>query len=657
MEALAGLALLFKGATLVSLFGGVLYGLLIGIIPGIGTGMALALLLPLTLTLDASTALAAIIGLMAVNTTSDTIPAVMFGVPGTAGAAATVIDGYPMSKQGRTKEALGAAYTASVIGGVFGAILLGISMPVVGTFIPRIGTPELLAVCIFGISFVSAVSGRSVLKGMSSALIGILLAFVGISVQTGESRWTFGTLYLWDGVPLIPLALGLFAIPAMIDFINRPMLAGGAAPGAEGDSLGRGVRTALRHWLLILRSSWIGTALGAVPGIGVTVIDWIAYGSAVRTSRDPEKFGQGDIRGVIAPEASNNAKDGGSLIPALSLGIPGGAGMALVLGAFLMHGITPGPDMLGAHLDLTYMLVWGLVLANIIGAGICLAFTPQLARLLDVPAKYLVPFILTMVMMGAFQGTQSLNDLWELVLIGAAAYFMKSIDWPRPPLILGFVLGDIIERYLFISVQVYDWHWLLRPGVIVLLLAAAFVLLRPLFGKVRRNAVSFEGHVGKATRATSIATAVFAAVLAAAVSAGLVIAFGWSRADRVGPITVGATALVFLLAIVVTSGAAAIRTPAAAGRPDFGSTSRGIVSLGLMTGYIVLAALIGMLPAVLAFVPAVFLTVHRRPGWGMIVLTVVTFAFAVGLFEWILALPWPRPIFPQLQNLIFSAVR
>ncbi len=232
MDALAGLALLFNGATFLSLVGGVFYGLLVGIIPGIGSGMALALLLPLTMTMDASTALAAIIGLMAVNTTSDTIPAVIFGVPGTAGAAATVMDGHPMSRQGRTKEALGAAYMASMIGGVFGAVLLGVSIPIVGQLIPLIGTPELLAVCILGISFATAVSGRSILKGLSSACIGILLSFVGISVQTGESRWTFGSFYLWDGVPIIPIALGVFAIPAMIDFINRPALSTRDGPPA-----------------------------------------------------------------------------------------------------------------------------------------------------------------------------------------------------------------------------------------------------------------------------------------------------------------------------------------------------------------------------------------------------------------------------------------
>ncbi len=416
----------------------------------------------------------------------------------------------------------------------------------------------------------------------------------------------------------------------------------------------RGIKAALRHWFLVLRSSWIGTALGAVPGVGVSVIDWIAYGMAVRTARNPENFGRGDIRGVIAPEASNNAKDGGSLLPTLTLGIPGSLGMALVLGAFMIHGVAPGPDMIHDDADITYMLVWGLMIANIIGAGICLAFTPQLSRVLDIPAKFLIATLLMMVLIGAFQGTQSLSDLWLLLIVGGVAYIMKTIDWPRPPLILGFVLGDIIERYLFISVQIYDWGWLLRPGVMIILAMAAFVLLRPLVRRGGQMKVSFEGASGELSRGMAIANVAFSGVAALLVAGALIIASGWSQPGRMGPMIIGTLALALLVGVAATSALAVRRAHVDATWRS--GTGRGFVVLAIMAGYILVAAVIGMLPALLVFVPAAFLFLGGRLGWSALFLTIGLFVFSVVLFDWLLALPWPKPLLPQFQELIFNAV-
>ncbi|MGV8839155.1 MAG: tripartite tricarboxylate transporter permease [Bauldia sp.] len=658
MEALGGgLALLFDPGTLLALVGGVLYGLLVGLIPGLGTGLALALFLPFTITMEPTQAFAVIVGLLAVNTTSDTIPAVLFGVPGSSGAAATVIDGFEMSKQGRTKEALGAAYTASMIGGVFGAVLLGVAIPIMGAIIPKIGTPELLAICILGICFVSSVSGRSVLKGLASASIGVLLSFIGISNQTGEMRWTFDSLYLWDGLPFVPLALGLYALPSLIDMINVPMLGAGMRDGSKGDSLLRGIRVALRHWFLILRSSWIGVALGAIPGIGTSVIDWVAYAMAVRTARQPSTFGQGDVRGVIAPEASNNARDGGAFVPTLALGIPATAGLAIVLGVFLIHGITPGPRMLTEHLDITYMLVWGLALANLIGAAICLFFTPQLARFLDIPARYLVAGMLVLVLMGAFQATLSLGDLWMVLIVGALAFVMKALDWPRPPLLLGFILGEIIERYLFISIQIYDWNWLLRPGVMVILLFAGYALLRPLFGQQRKRAISVEGMTGRPTRAFHVASALFAGVAAILIAVLLSMTEEWSASARIGPSIMGGVSLALLAAVLASSIVQAARTPAGLPGQGFRTATRGTVVLSLVAAYILLSGLIGLEPALLFIVPAVFVALGGRLGWACLFFTLGMFAFTILLFEVFMSMPWPRPVFPIFQNFIFDVVR
>lgn len=654
-EAFAGLVLLFDQNTFISLVLGVFYGLLIGIIPGLGAGAALTLLLPFTMAMEPSTAFAAIIGLMAVNTTSDTIPAVLFGVPGETSSAATILDGHAMAKQGRAKEALGASYAASMIGGVFGALLLGVSIPIMGRLIPYIGTPELLAVCIVGLSFAASVSGRQVLKGLAAAGIGLLISFIGLSNQTGEARWTFDAMYFWDGVPLIPLVLGLFAVPTLLDMVNQPDADILAAGTGKDDSMRRGIAAAARNWFLILRSSWLGATLGAVPGIGGAVIGWIAYGSAVRSSRNPEGFGHGDVRGVIAPEGSNNARDGGALIPTLTLGVPGSAGMALVLAAFLMHGITPGPDMLRKHLDLTYMLVWGLIIANIIGATICLFFTRYLALILKIPIRYLVPAILTIVFMGAFQGSQSLGDLWLLLAVGSLAYFLRAIDWPLAPLVLGVILGEIIERYLFISLELYGWGWTLRPAPLVLLLFAGYVAIRPLFGQ---KPLASGGGQRSVSRRKTIAAAIFAAVAIVVIAAAMLEATQLSEAASTGPIIVG-TATIALLAAVLATSVIAIRRPAVLpptsghvpeGSPTTDPVVLGLWLLGLMVCYAVVSYFIGMLPAIFLFVPAAFFLLGGRLSIGLPIFTLATFAFVFVLFNEILALPWPHPYFPTLQQ-------
>ena len=346
---------------------GVLIGLVLGVIPGLGGLVGLSLLLPFTFDMDPYTALAFLMGLQAVVVTSDTIPAVLFGVPGTVGSAATILDGYPMARKGEAGRAFGAAFSASVIGGIYGAFLLAISVPILRPVMLHIGSPELLSFCVFGLSLVAVLSGGTPLKGLAAACIGLMVATAGDDPQTGTLRWTFDSLYLWDGLPVVPLALGLFAIPELADMaITRQRIAAEGQVKSELSQL-TGIRDVFRNWFLLLRCATIGSSLGAVPGIGASVIDWIAYGHALRSEKDTATtFGKGDVRGVIASESSNNAKEGGALVPTIAFGVPGSASMALILGAFLIHGLTPGPEMLTKHLDVTYTLVWSVAFANVI---------------------------------------------------------------------------------------------------------------------------------------------------------------------------------------------------------------------------------------------------------------------------------------------------
>src|SRR5215510_12459766 len=468
--ALHALQLLLQWPGIAVLVGGVLLGLAIGCMPGLGGVVALAVLIPFTYNLDAPTSFALLLGVASTTTTSDLIPAVLFGVPGTVGAAATVIDGHAMARQGEAGRAFGAGFVAAAVGGIFGALVLALAIPLLQPVMLAVGSPELLAFSIFGLSMVATLSGRAPLKGLTAAGLGLMISMIGSRSESGTLRWTFDTLYLYDGVPLVPATLGLFAIPELCELaVSRKKIAGDHAAGIDLSSQWAGVRDVVRHWWLVLRCGVLGTGLGAIPGIGSAVIDWIAYGYAQRTEKNAETFGTGDVRGVIAPESSNNSKEGGHLVPTIAFGVPAGASMAILLGAFLMHGLTPGPEMLTKHLDLTYLIVWSLTLAHVIGAIICLGCSRWLAQVSRIRPEILLPVIIALVFVAAFEGEHDWGDLYSLLFFGVVGWIMKRLGWPRPPMVLGLVVGAIFERYLFISTQLYGWGWLLRPVVLVIL--------------------------------------------------------------------------------------------------------------------------------------------------------------------------------------------
>ena len=657
--AATALGIMLDPSRLMVLAAGVLVGLTIGVIPGLGGIVGIALLIPFTFEMDAYSAFAFLIGIGAVTTTSDTVPAVLFGVPGTTGSAATILDGHPLAKQGQAGRAFGAAYTASLLGGLAGAVLLGISIPVLRPIILYLGSPELLAICVFGLSMVAVLSGKAPLRGMVAAGLGLMVAMVGSDPQTGTMRWTFDTLYLWDGLPLIPITLGLFALPELADLaITRRSIGGDAQVDTRSGQLA-GVRDALRRWWLVLRCSWIGAALGAVPGMGAAVIDWLAYGHALKTEKQTQRFGEGDIRGVIASESSNNAKEGGALVPTLAFGVPGSASMAILLGAFTMHGLVPGPRMLGENLEVTYSIVWSLALANVLGAGLCLAFSNQLARVATLRVGLLVPAVLAVIFLGAFQGSRQWGDLYVLLGFGVFGWVMKRQGWPRPPLILGVVLGDIVERYLFISVNRYEWTWISRPLVIAFFALAVIGLVGPLLRNL--HAAARRGS-GVAWRARFSAAALFTLAVMAGLAVSAASASQWNFEARIVPLAVVYTALVCaalsLCNEIFLRGAGAGPKPAAEGTVAADGLRGLDVQTALMRaggffawcgGYFLLARLTGMLIAM-----AVFIVLFVRL-WGheslarAVLLGVSVTAFSWLLFDQILAIPWP-------QNLLGEAL-
>ncbi len=463
-----GFTVLMSGERMFFLFFGVVVGMALGAIPGLGGVVGLAILLPFTFDMDRTAAIAMLVALTSVPTTTDTIPSVLFAVPGTVGSQATILDGHPMARKGEAGRAFGAAYFSSMLGGIIGAVLLGLLIPVLKPIVLYFAAPELLALGIMGISMVAILSGRVPLKGIIAGGIGLLFSMIGTDKQEGLLRWTFETIYLIDGLSLIVISLGLFAIPELADMVIEGSKIS-SVPKSAMKGVGLGMRDVFTHWWLMVRCSFLGTWIGIIPGLGAAVVDWLAYGHARQTCPGAsETFGKGDVRGVIAPESANNAKQGGALVPTLAFGVPGSASMALLIGGFMIHGIQPGPEMFSKHLDVIYAIVWSTAIANIAATVIALIFTNQLAKISAVRIQILAPLVMVVVFLAAFQATTSMADLITLIITGALGWIMKRCGWPRPPLLLGFLLGSLIERYAVISVKAYGLAFLTRPLVIVI---------------------------------------------------------------------------------------------------------------------------------------------------------------------------------------------
>ena len=446
---------------------GVMLGLAIGAFPGLGGIAGLSIMVPFLYGMDTVSALATLVGLVAVIPTSDTFTSILMGIPGSSASQATVLDGFPLAQKGEASRALSAAFSASLMGGIVGAIILTLFVQVARPLILTFGSAELFMLALLGLSMVGVLSGASLVKGISACGLGLILGSIGGAPATGEFRMTFGIDYFYDGLPLIIVGIGLFAFPEITELLrkNRPIAAGGLLAGKWFD----GVRDVFKNWFLCLRCAGIGTLIGAIPGLGGSVVDWIAYGHVVQTAKDKSQFGKGDIRGVLAPESANNAKEGGGLVPTLLFGIPGSGAMAVFLGGMVLLGIEAGPAMVSTNLDLTYTIIWSLALANVIGAGSCIFLARPISRLTAIPFNLLAPFMIMVVSFAAFQATRQFMDLIALLGIGMLGIALKRFGWSRPAFLIGFVLAPQAEGYLNLAVQFYSWNMFTRPGVLIIL--------------------------------------------------------------------------------------------------------------------------------------------------------------------------------------------
>lgn len=452
--------------------------LISGLMPGGGLPVT-AVVLGLVGFLDPWIAITIVVFQSAANDATEPLPSILMGIPSSRASQATILDGYPIARQGLAGVAIGATYTASLIGGLVGAAALLVSLPVMRELLFMFGSAEFFLLSLMGIMTVAIVSSGAFVKGMLTAMFGLAIAMIGYSPIGGVVRADFGIHYLWDGIPLTPLVVGLFAIPEAIDLVvgNTPiamqrieeMLKG------MGKDVYRGMKIALNHKWLTVRSSLIGVFVGALPALGGSVAHWIAYAQARATEKGAkETFGKGDIRGVIAAESSNNSVDGGELIPTVGFGIPGSGHMALLLAMFILYGIQPGPAMLTTHLDLTVSFVYVIALANIIVVPIMLTASPIIAKVTAIPPNLIAPVVIAVVSLSAFMATYSLGDLMVALGFAALGIFMKRYGWPRPPILIAVVLGESLERFMYASVSAYGTSMLARPQFLAI---AAFMLL------------------------------------------------------------------------------------------------------------------------------------------------------------------------------------
>ena len=468
---------------------GIAIGFVVGILPGLGGPTAMALMLPFVFKMSAVEAFAFLLGMTAVTATTGDITSVLFGVPGEPTTASTIVDGHAMARNGETGRALGAVLMSSLVGAVFAGVALGAAVPIIRPLVLSFGSPEFFMLSILGISFVAALSGEDALKGLVAGGIGLMLATIGLDPISGIQRYTFNQLFLWDGIGLVPITIGFYAIPETIELAILGTSISTKQVGELGGVM-EGVKDTFRHWWLVIRCSALGTLTAIIPGMGAATTQWLAYAHAVQSSPNKERFGKGDVRGVLGPGAANNSTLGGSLITTIAFGVPASVIMAILLGAFIIQGIVPGPDMLlpppKGHLDLTYSFVWVIIISNIITVAICFLFLKPIAQVTQVRGGIIIPIILILIYLGAFAEKNAFEDMLVVLFFGALGWIMEKLEWPRPPVLLGLVLGPLAENRLFLSTDNYGWAWTHRPGVLGIFALTLFGIFYPMI-KSRRE--------------------------------------------------------------------------------------------------------------------------------------------------------------------------
>ena len=450
------------------LFVGAVFGLIIGVIPGLSGHFAMAMVIPFLYAMEPGAGIAFLLGAHSTVAQGGGLTAILFSTPGTGQNAATLLDGPPMRNKGLGGMAAGAALTACFLGASFGAVVLALLLPVLQQVVLFFGPPEIFVLAFLALTFVAVLGKEDLTRSLIAALTGLLLAMIGLDNVTNQERFTFGLLELRDGLELVPVILGLFAVAEMFELWVK----GGSLAGTQTSPLSaketqtqifRGVIEAFRHWWLVMRCSAIGAAMGLIPGLGSAPASFVAYGHAKQSSKSKETFGKGNIEGVIGSESANDAVEGGALASTIAFGVPGSSSMAILLGALFILGQETGPNMVTYHVDVVFIMIFTIIIGNFIGMVGGIFLVNPLSRATGLRGTLLVPVLIAIVFTGAFAVQRSWFDMGIALLFGVLGYWMKELDYSRAALLIGFVLGFAVEKNLYLAVQLSGPYFIFDP--------------------------------------------------------------------------------------------------------------------------------------------------------------------------------------------------
>lgn len=538
-------------AFLIAFLVGCLNGMLTGLLPGLGGSVGIALMIPFTYNMDTHTAMGLFIAALAGQSFCGSVTAILLNVPGSSPSAATTLDGYPLARQGRGGFAIGISASASFLGSFIGTVVLIALIPVVRPLVLSFSFPEFTMLAVFGLTVIAMASRGSMFKGVVAGLLGVLFSFVGFAPVGGDVRYAFDQPSLYNGFDVVIVLVGMFAVTEALELLRTNQ---SVSKGISGMKFGHkqifeGVLYTIKQPFLLVRSSLIGAGIGLVPAVGGSVAAFLAYFQAARTSKNP-KFGYGDPRGVLAPEASNDAKDSGSALPSLAFGIPGSSDWAVVMGAMVIHGLTPGPNLIRESPDIVWIAIIVLSAASFFTSALGLLFGPQLLQITRIKPGILSPFVLMLAVIGAYALNLSTTDVIVSIAFGLVAYAMRSIGMPLIPLILGFILGPLVEKSYLQTLSSYGGisGFFTRPISVVLMVLTVVVLVYEVISTRRagaRDAAEVARGVESATRPWALTVMGGFGLVAAA---ALALSVDFSDTGKTFPV-ITAGALLVLIAV------------------------------------------------------------------------------------------------------------
>ena len=637
---------------------GSIFGLVVGIIPGLSGHFAMAMAVTFLYSMEPAAGIAFILAAHATVAQGGGLTAILFSTPGTGQNAATLLDGPPMRDQGRGGVAVGAAMASCFLGATFGALVLAAMLPILRHVVLFFGPPEVVLLAFLALTFVAVLGKEDILRSLVAALAGLLLAMIGLDNVTNTERFTFGSLALSDGLSLVPVILGLFAIAEMFDL----WLAGGALARNVTRALSardtqrqifKGIGLALQNWWLVVRCSAIGTVMGLIPGLGSAAASFVAYGHAKQTSKSKEMFGKGNVEGVIGPEAANDAVEGGALASTIAFGIPGSSSMAILLSGLFILGMETGPRMVNQNVDIVFVMIFTIVIGNLIGTVVGMFLVNPMSRATSVRAEIMVPVLMAVIVTGAYATDRSMFDIGVAVAFGIVGFLMKRLNYSRAALLIGFVLGFTLEKNLYLAIALDGPLFWLEPIpatlAVVTIAFLAFNVWTIVRDRQRRPSGQTEtglshaagrggGEIGGSASGDRSLEIAFLAVVFALVLAAFVEAFGYVLVSSRTPFVVMAPMLALIVAQGVRlSGKGAFRalgcharTALHGGYPAFGKL---VVLTGCFVGLALMIWILGHYAGIAIFMFGLLYGLGgQRPALS-VAITVVATLIIWALFE------------------------